>query len=311
MAPPRILVIGCGFIGSHIVAELAERGQRPAVLTRSSPVPAVAAAIEAADLHLGDAADAELLERALDGVEHVVYSAGGLLPAASEQDPELDARLTMEPLRALLAALRERPGVGLAYLSSGGTVYGEPARIPIAEEAPTAAFGAYGRLHVACEAEVLEAQRQDGLRVRILRCSSVYGEHQRPDRGQGAAVTFLHRIEAGLPLDLYGEGETVRDYVYARDVAWVVAELAGREDGAAVLNVGSGEGTPLIDLLRLAEQSVGRAAEIVRHPPREFEVRRIVLDTTRLRDLLGFQPTPLAEGIARTHRWLSAQAERV
>jgi UDP-glucose 4-epimerase len=312
MAEPRILVVGCGFIGSHVASELARRGRPPAILTRSRPDPAVADAVVAGDLHLGDASDPEALARALDGVGHVVYSAGGLLPAASEKDPELDAQLTLEPVRAVLAALRARPGVSLAYLSSGGTVYGEPVRIPVDEEAPTAAFGAYGRLHLACEAEVQRAAREHGLKVRILRCSSVYGEHQRPDRGQGAAVTFLHRIEAGLPLDLYGEGETIRDYVYAGDVAGVVADLAERDDGPSVLNVGSGEGTSLIDLLRLVEKQVGRRAQIVRHPPRDFEVRRVVLDTTRLRDLLGFEPTPLETGIARTHGWLSAQApERV
>lgn len=300
----RTLLIGCGFIGSHVVEELARASRPPVVLTRSRPAEAVASLIPEEDLHLGDAQNAETLAGALKGVDHVVFTAGGLLPAASEQNPEEDERLTLGPVRAVLAALAERSGIALTYLSSGGTIYGEPATVPVAEEAPTEPTGAYGRLHLACEQAVMAAHREHGLPVRILRCSTVYGEHQHPDRGQGAVVTFLHRIAHGNPVDLFGEGSVIRDYVYAGDVARVIVELLDRREGAPVLNLGSGEGTSLAELLAMAEQEVGRPAQVNPHPAREFEVHRIVLDTTRLRNLTGFEPTPLQVGISRTHRWL-------
>jgi UDP-glucose 4-epimerase len=307
----RALVIGSGFIGSHVVAELAARDLPPAVLTRSRPGEAVVSALRSDDLHLGDAADPAVLEKALDGVGHVVYCAGGLLPADSERDPERDAELTLRPLRAVLASLRGRPGVGLTYISSGGTVYGEPENVPVPETAAARPFGSYGRLHLLCEEEI-ERNAEAGLRARILRCATVYGPFQRPDRGQGAVVTFLHRIEHGEPIALYGGGETVRDYVYAGDVASVVCDLLGREDGERVLNVGAGAGTSLLELVRLAERRVGREAVVEQHDERGFDVHRIVLDISRLRRLTGFEPTPLEAGIARTHEWLTASAaERV
>jgi UDP-glucose 4-epimerase len=305
---PRPLVIGSGFIGSHVVAELAARGRPPVVLTRSRPSSEVLAVLEPGNLHLGDAADPDLLEAALAGAGSVVYCAGGLLPAASEEDPERDAELTLRPLRAVLDALRGRTGTELLYISSGGTVYGEPQSLPVPETAPAAPLGSYGRLHLACEREIEAAREADGLRVRILRCSTVYGEQQLPDRGQGAIVTFLRRIERGETIALYGDGETTRDYVYAGDVAATVADLIGREDGPAVLNVAAGEGTSLLDLLRLAERQVGRQAVVERHPERSFDVHKIVLDTSRLRELTGFAPTPLETGIERTHEWLVANA---
>jgi UDP-glucose 4-epimerase len=269
-------------------------------------------ALEPGDLHLGDAGDPAALERALDGVEAVVYCAGGLLPAASEEDPERDAELTLRPLRAVLEALRGRAGVRLIYISSGGTVYGEPESLPVPETAPTNPVGSYGKLHLICEREIERHRAAHGLAARILRCSTVYGEYQQPDRGQGAVVTFLHRIEHGQTIDLYGGGSTVRDYVYAGDVATVAVDLIGRDGGDAILNVAAGEGTSLLDLLRLAERQVGRAAVVERHPERGFDVHRIVLDTSRLRELTGFEPTPLEAGIERTHNWLTASAaERV
>jgi UDP-glucose 4-epimerase len=302
----KTLVVGCGFIGSRTVEELAAAGVPTAVLTRSRPVVAIGDLIPEADLHLGDAADPDLLGAALTDVGTVVYTAGGLLPAASELEPERDAELTLGPLRAVLTALRERPRTSFLYLSSGGTVYGEPEHNPIAEDAPVRPLGSYGRLHAQCEEEVLREREKRGLRARILRCSTVYGERQRPERGQGVIVTFLHRIATGIPIDLYGGGASVRDYIYVGDVARAVIALAGQDDGPAVLNVGSGEGTSLAEILELTEAEIGRPAEVIEHAAREFEVHRIVLDVSRLEGLVTVDPMPLGEGIARTWEWLRA-----
>jgi UDP-glucose 4-epimerase len=204
----------------------------------------------------------------------------------------------------VLEALGRRPGAGLIYVSSGGTVYGDPDKLPVSESAATRPVGSYGRLHLICEQEIERRCRERSLWARVLRCATVYGEGQAPDRGQGAVVTFLHRIETGEPIHVYGEGETERDYVYVGDVADVILDLLDSTVGPRVLNVGSGVGTSLADLLQLVEAEVGKRAKVVRHPKRDFDVRRIVLDITRLKELTGFEPTSLEDGVSRTHRWL-------
>jgi UDP-glucose 4-epimerase len=304
----RTLVIGCGFIGSNVATHIASGDQPPVVLTRSRPSDQVIAAVGEENVHLGDAADVETVEALLGGIEHVAFCAGGLLPSASEQDPERDRELTLKPVRAVLEALRRRPGATLTYLSSGGTVYGEPERLPVAEGAPTAPGSAYGRLHLACEGEIERARAEQGLPTRILRCSTVYGELQRPGRGQGAIVTFLHRIARGEQIDLYGDGTTIRDYIYVGDVARAVIALIAHEGGPPVVNVGSGEATSLIDVLEAVEKQVGRPAEIARHPERGFDVHQIVLDTTLLHETVELQTTPLETGIERTYSWLASSA---
>lgn len=278
------------------------------MLTRSRPSDQVIAAVGEANVHLGDAGEVETVAALLDGIDHIAFCAGGLLPSASEQDPERDRELTLKPVRAVLEALRRRPGATLTYLSSGGTVYGEPERLPVPESAPTAPGSAYGKLHLACEEEIERARLEDGLRSRILRCSTVYGEHQRPERGQGAIVTFLYRIARGEQIDLFGDGTTIRDYIYVGDVARAVTALIAHEGGPPVVNVGSGEATSLVDVLAAVEKQVGRPAEIVRHPERGFDVHQIVLDTSLLHATVELAITPLPEGVERTSRWLASSA---
>jgi UDP-glucose 4-epimerase len=305
-----VLVVGCGFIGSHVVRTLVAQDQPPVVLTRSRPADEIVTAIGESNLRLGDAADTETVEDALKGVSRVAFCAGGLLPAASERDPVLDRELTFGPVRTMLKALRKRPEVSFGYLSSGGTVYGDPVRLPAREDDPTVPISSYGALHLACEQEIERDRLEHGLRSRILRCSTVFGEYQRPDRGQGAIATFLSRIERDESIDLYGDGSTIRDYIYAGDTAQALVSLLGHEGGPPVVNVGAGRGTSLIEVLRLVERQVGRKARIVQHGEREFDVHQIVLDTTVLHDLLDIPITPLEEGIRRTHRWLMSNVAK-
>ena len=307
----RTLVVGCGFIGSRVVTELIESGDTPTVLTRSRPRYGVDPRLPAKNLLVGNAGSRETVEEALEGIDQVVYSAGGLLPAASEREPERDTELTMAPLRTVLAALRERSDASIAYLSSGGTVYGDPEQIPVDEEEPTCPRGIYGELHVRCEQEVLREIRDHGLRARILRCSTVYGEGQQPDRGQGVIATFLGRIERNEPVELYGGGSTIRDYLYVGDLARIITALLPHDDGPAVLNVGSGEGTSLAKILSLVEAEVGKTATVIHHEERAFDVHRIVLDISRLQELVSIPGTPLAQGIHLTHRWLQTVAQEV
>src|SRR6266511_2763553 len=116
-----VLVVGGGFLGSHLVAALAAQGARVTVLTRTRPQGGAASRIAGARTVVSDAVDPAAVEHALENVDHVVWCAGGLLPADSNLDPIADVRDALPPLLAMLEALRQRPGIGLTFMSSGGT----------------------------------------------------------------------------------------------------------------------------------------------------------------------------------------------
>lgn len=247
----------------------------------------------------GDASNWLVLERVLTGIDEVVYCVGGLQPAGAELDPDRDAALMLGPLRGLVAALSDRPEIVLTYLSSGGAVYGNPKRLPVTEDEPPNPIGAYAAVRLAGERIVIRAHEAHGTPVRVLRCANVYGERQPVDRGQGAVGVFLDRISRGLPVELFGDGSVVRDYVHVGDIVEVIAHLLGLEPRSILMNVGSGQGTSLNELIALIEAATGQRAITVMRPARGFDVERVILDVTQMRRLLSVEPLGLRQGIAR------------
>jgi UDP-glucose 4-epimerase len=265
--------------------------------------------IEGAEVVIGDASDRETVLRAVDGADHVLCCMSGLLPAESNRNPAVDAALSLPPLINVLEALRRHP-VPMTYLSSGGTAYGNPRSIPVPETAPTDPITSYGIMKLAGEKYVSMYSELYGLPVRILRCSNVYGEGQPSNRGQGAVAVFMQRIAQAEPVIVFGDGSIIRDYIHVSDVAQVVMTLLDRRDGPRILNVGSGVGTSLNDLIGIIESVVRMRARVDRRAARAFDVRAIILDLSILRRMFAFSPMPLQIGIHRswTHSALEATA---
>jgi len=307
----RVLVIGCGFIGERLVTELVRARYSTVVLTRSPLDARKRERIRGADLIVGDADTEHFLSRALDGVAHVVYSAGGLLPAESDLNPELDLTLSLPPLIATLDALREREGVGLTALSSGGTVYGRPRYLPVDEEHPTNPISSYGIVRLACEKYVAMYSERYHIPAQILRCSNVYGENQPAERGQGTIPTFLQRVLADEPLTVFGDGSIVRDYLYVGDLASVLLRLLDLPPEPRLLNVGSGDGASLNRLIDLVGDITRKRVLIDRRDVRPFDVQEIVLDISHLRSLIDFEPTRLEDGSRRTFEALREEPSRL
>jgi len=305
MLPPmtpidRALVIGAGFIGTHVCAALAERGIACRVMTRSPPDDERLARLEGAELVVADAVVRPALAAAVEGVDHVFYCAGGLMPAESNLDPAADVALALPPVLNLLETLRSRPGTALTFISSGGTVYGAPVSIPVTEDHPTDPLTSYGITKLAAEKYVLMYSRLYGLRARLLRCANAYGPRQPPARGQGFIAAALHRISHGEPIVVFGDGLNVRDYVFVADIADAMIELALLDGGPPVVNVGTGDGVSLLDLVALIRRVTGRDAVVDHRPDRGFDVRENVLDNSRLRALVNPSFTTLEDGLAAT-----------
>ena len=162
-------------------------------------------------------------------------------------------------------------------------------------------MGVYGAAKAALEAYLCALSAASGPDVTVLRLSNVYGPGQSPDSGQGAAAAFGRRLLRGEPIELWGDGATVRDYLYVDDaVGALCTALSWNDRGFDVFNVGSGRGVSTLELLAALERQAGVRAQVRRLPARGYDVPASVLDATRMA-ARGWSPaTPLKAGLALT-----------
>jgi UDP-glucose 4-epimerase len=256
-----------------------------------------AAARAGIEIVYGRAEDAETLNDLLDRVDHVVFTVGGLLPAEAALDPLRDAARTIEPCIAMLEALRRHPDVSATLLSSGGAIYGNPPRLPVSEDDIAEPVSTYGASRLACSIYAGVYARSYDLRIQVARCANVYGPGQPHDRSQGAVAVFLHQLVTGQPITIYGDGSSVRDYVYVDDVATAISRLVRDRISVDVVNIGSGRGHTTRELLDAIMDVSGLSVSLTYAPERRHDVRAIVLDVSRLCALIDYDPVPLSEGV--------------
>lgn len=293
----RALVIGGGgFIGSHIAEHLLAT-RRVRVLTRR-PFEGLT---EDLDEVIADASNVPALTGALEDSNLVVFAAAGLMPGDAEREPMFNLEQVMRPLIGLTDVLSNRPDVHVMYLSSGGTVYGKPLRLPIDEDHPLNPISEYGLSKLLAERHLQMMSERHGFRLTILRCANVYGPRQSIHKRQGIVGVFLDLLLHNQPITIYGDGGVIRDYVYVDDVGRVAADLADADGG--VFNVGTGVGTSIKEVLDLLIEISGLEPIVRYEESRSFDIAESVLAIDRLRAATTFEPTPLREGLAATWDW--------
>ncbi|MDK3017286.1 NAD-dependent epimerase/dehydratase family protein [Pseudodonghicola flavimaris] len=303
----KVLVIGgCGFIGSHIVDALRSRGLSLRILDRSPE--RFRAALPGVDYVLHDLTRSPVPDAALQGVDVVVHLASTMVPATSNSDPAADIAENLIPTVRLLEAMRRQGTRRLVFLSSGGTVYGVPQRDPIAEDHPLNPISSYGIVKLAVEKYLHMEQALHGLSYVALRASNPYGPRQGRTGVQGVIGTYLWRHARQEPIEVWGDGSVVRDFLHVGDLADLCVR-AVLSDQTGVFNAGSGEGTSIREVVEVIGRIVGREAEPVFRPGRSFDVPRVVLDVTRAQEAFGWRcRTALAPGIEETWGWVRQQA---
>lgn len=238
-------------------------------------------------------------------IEVVVHLACGLLPSSG---PEAFAREQTEVLAPSFALMDEcaRAGVRFVLFSSGGTVYGDAGPDRVREDHALAPKSLYGFSKVMLEEYARLRHRSDGLPYLVLRPSNPYGPHQRLQGAQGLIAVAMGRALRGEPLEVWGDGGAVRDYVDVRDLCRAVVALIEAGITGRTLNLGSGVGHSIAEVLALVHAVTGRDLQVIRRPARGVDVRTVVLDTSALSAVIPWAPRPLDAGMADFWRWIEA-----
>jgi len=300
----NVLVVGGnGFIGSHLVDRLCADGLDVVVLDkddrRYDRCPAPVRMIR------GDMRDPTLVKNALHRIEIVFHLAWSTIHEVANQAPAADVQANLMPSIQLLDACCRAGVQRVVYLSSGGTVYGVQRRLPIPETRAQQPITAYGVTKLAVE-KYLEMYRQlYGLEYVALRPSTPYGPRQNPLARQGAVAVFLYRVGHGLPVSIWGDGSTTRDFFFISDLVDALVSSVTSRLAQRVINIGGGEEVSLRTLVRLVEATVGRQAQVEFAPPRPFDAPRVLLDIRRAQRALNWRPAvPMAQGLQVTWEWM-------
>lgn len=299
-----LILGGNGFMGSHLCHALVEAGYGVRVFDRPGTIPCLGSQPEV-EYVSGDFSHAASVEQALAGCDVVFHLVSTTLPKTSNDNPiyDLESNL-LDTVRLLESACRQ--GIRkVVFASSGGTVYGTPRTTPIKESHPTEPMCSYGIGKLAIEKYLQLFEHQYGLPYCVLRVANPYGEGQSPTRGQGAISVFCYQALRGEPIAIWGDGSVVRDYVYVSDVVAAFLKALTYEGEQRVFNVGSGIGYSINDILDAIESLCDGPMTRSHADARAFDVPLNVLDISRARLHLGWEPSQtLGAGLARTMAWL-------
>ncbi len=303
---------GAGFIGQHLCRALLATGRDVLVVGRKArdqvSLP------QGVSYVMGDIREREFAVGAMRGVDEIVDLAYSSVPKTSYENPVQDIMENLPGAVALFESACDLPIKKFLFVSSGGTIYGEAIKLPIAESSPTNPISPYGITKLALEKYAQMFHRIRGLPIVSVRPSNPYGEGQRPFVGQGFVATAMASMLMGKEIRIFGEQGTVRDYIYVGDLArGLVAALDAGVPGESY-NIGSSVGRTnleVIEQISVFAERQGIAPIITHAPPRSFDVSANVLSTEKLFAISGWQPeVDFPTGIERTWNWYCDAATR-
>jgi UDP-glucose 4-epimerase len=301
----RILVTGgAGFIGSQVADRFIAEGHEVAVFDDLSSgfrefVP------PRARFFAGDLADAAAVEAAVAEFrpELVDHHAAQIDVRKSVSDPVWDARVNILGSIGLMQACVTHGVRKLVYASTGGALYGEGRQLPAPESHPVNPEAPYGASKHTVEHYLYIWKLLHGLDYTVLRYPNVFGPRQNPHGEAGVNAIFIGLMLAGKRPRIFGDGTAVRDYLFVDDV--VAANVLALTRGSGeMVNLGTGVGTSVLDIVRELNTILGTTIEPLHEPARPGEVQRIYLDASRAREVLGWTPqVGFHDGLARTVEW--------
>lgn len=302
---------GCGFIGSHLTDSLLGEGHTVTILDDLS-TGRLENKPERARLVIGDVAGADVVRHAMDGVDGVFHLAAVASVQRSRESWAETHRTNVGGAVTVFdvaRTIRDGAPVPVVYASSAA-VYGDNPDTPLGEDCVPQPRSAYGVDKLGCELHARVAWEIHNVPTVGFRFFNVYGPRQDPlSPYSGVISIFARRVARGEEVDIHGNGEQVRDFVYVGDVVrFLMASMAdrppNRPQGAAVYNLCTGRPTSILMLLDVLQELCGKRARRLHRPARPGDIRLSIGDPAKARAAFGLTcRTGLLEGLGATVSW--------
>jgi len=307
----KVLVTGgAGFVGSHVVDSMVERGQQVVVVDDLSTGfrENINPGAKFHRLSICDEGLAGVLEQ--ERPEVINHNAAQMDVRRSVAEPIFDAEQNiLGSLNLITSAIRS--GVRkIIYASSGGAVYGEAQYLPVDEEHPINPLSQYGVSKHTVEHYLQLYASLHGLEYVVFRYANIYGPRQNPYGEAGVIAIFARQMLRRERPTIFGAGDKTRDYTYISDV--VQTNILALERGSnAIYNIGTGVETSDKEVFDHVAAAAGYQGSPLYAPVRQGEIKRICLSYAKAYRELGWRPrVPLREGIAETVDYIRSQGWR-
>lgn len=282
---------GGGFLGQYLIDALLENSDYfLQVFDRGFPELVENSGISRLVNISGDFGDIKQVCKVLEGVDIAFHLISTTLPATSNNNPSIDIQENLVPTIKFLEAAHKCGVRKVIFFSSGGTIYGDSNILPISESHPTNPICSYGIQKLAIEKYLHLFYKLYGLDYGILRIGNPFGSHQDIKKNQGFIQTAVCKALAGRPIEVWGDGTIVRDYLHAQDVATAAKSLISYQGSYKIFNIGSGIGHSINQVLLLIAEHLGGELVIEYAPSRVFDLRSNILEISLAKSELGWSP---------------------
>lgn len=297
----KILFLGgAGFIGSNLIRCLLRRTPHLGVSVLE-PTFANVGRLDGMNVHIyrGELSNIDFLQSIIEAnnIDTVVHLVATIIPGSTFEDYKREYQQVIFPTIELMEVCAQCH-IKFVYFSSGGTVYGNRTDMkPFVETDVMAPISYYGWSKQMMENSIQYVHRTAGLKYLILRPSNPYGHGQNIHARQGLIAVAMGKILAGEPIEVWGNGSNIRDYIYIDDLAEAVVQMLEKDVYNTTVNIGSGEGASINDIIHILRDVVDEEVKVDYKPARSVDVSHMILDTTRLKSDINMEFTPLKDGI--------------
>ncbi|WP_307555782.1 NAD-dependent epimerase/dehydratase family protein [Paenibacillus sp. V4I5] len=291
-----LILGGTGFIGSNLCQKLLEQGCKVRIMDRTmKKIDFNSSGIEFIEADFTQVRDFKPFLQGIDILYHFISTT---VPATSNVNKVFDISSNVCSTLRLLDDIIQTNVKKIIFLSSGGTVYGQTEMNPIPEEYPTNPICSYGIQKLTIEKYLFYYYHEYGLDYQIIRLANPYGRGQNGKNGQGVIPIFIHKILQDEEIHIWGDGLTTRDYIYIDDVINALSLLPKYSGSNKILNLGSGQGSTLIDIVNVIAEELNKKPEIKFLDARSIDVKTNVLDISKITQALSWRPEKsLRDGI--------------
>lgn len=304
-----LFIGGAGFIGSNLIKSFTDKTNYSIFVLEPPYANTLRLSMynDKISLLKGLISDFESLKKHIEDnkINKIVHLVSNLIPGSNFDDYKSEQENIIFPSIELINFCSEK-NIKFIYFSSGGTIYGNSQKEKFNEKDALEPISYYGLSKQIIENNILFSHRTKKLNYLIIRPSNPFGPGQSIYANQGFIAIAIGKIIKNEPISIWGDGNSMRDYLYIDDLSNAFFELIDNNISNEIINIGSGQGYSINDIIVLLKNTVNKNFTVNYENSRNVDVNKMILDISKLQSLINFKITPMKIGIESFYSYIKS-----